>query len=132
MLQGVAMHTILIVDDSRNIREFCRRELSRCGYRILLAQDGVEALKVCDADQPDAIVLDIHMPGLDGLGTLRQIYEKHTDIPVIFHTAHRDDLACSYRDWPVTACVEKSQDLAELKTAIAEALAHIEERRTQS
>jgi CheY-like chemotaxis protein len=126
------LYTILVVDDSRNILDFCRRELAKCGYRIVLAHDGQEALDLCDAAPPDVVVLDIHMPGLDGLGTMRQLSARHTTIPVIFHTAHRDDLACDYRDWPVLACVEKTQDLSELKSAIVDALTHVEEGRKRS
>jgi CheY-like chemotaxis protein len=129
---STALYTILVVDDSKNIREFCRRELEKCAYRVLVAQDGREALDVCDSDAPDLIVLDVRMPGLDGPETVRQLLKRNSTTPVVFHTSHRLDPRLDHCDWPTRACVEKSQDLGELKSAIARTLTEAEQARKSS
>ncbi len=58
---------ILVVDDDRAVRESLRRSLSFNGYSVELAHDGVEALQMIASDRPDALVLDVMMPRLDGL-----------------------------------------------------------------
>lgn len=58
---------ILVVDDDRAVRESLRRSLSFNGYSVDLAEDGVDALNVIANDRPDALVLDVMMPKLDGL-----------------------------------------------------------------
>lgn len=57
---------ILVVDDDRAVRESLRRSLSFNGYSVELAQDGVEALDLIANNRPDAVVLDVMMPRLDG------------------------------------------------------------------
>ena len=58
---------ILVVDDDRAVRESLRRSLSFNGYTVDLAEDGVEALDAIANERPDAVVLDVMMPRLDGL-----------------------------------------------------------------
>lgn len=116
------MATVLFVDDNRNIREFCRRELERSEYRVLVAANGREASEICGEERPDVVVLDIRMPDMDGYATVRVLSERFPDLPVILFTAQVDieDLSCVSRGaW---ACVAKSEDLRDLKTQIALAL----------
>jgi CheY-like chemotaxis protein len=115
------MYTILVADDNRNIREFCRRELERCGYRVLVAEDGRETLEICELGFPDVVVLDLHMPGLDGIETIRRLRSRHPTLPIILHTAHREAIALE--SLPARSCVEKSESLQDLKQAIHGALA---------
>ena len=73
---------ILVVDDDRAVRESLRRSLSFNGYSVDLAQDGVEALDAIANERPDAVVLDVMMPRLDGLEVCRQLRstgDEHTD-----------------------------------------------------
>src|SRR3970040_1363785 len=123
------MHTILVVDDSKNIREFCGRELEKCGYRVLVAAGGREPLNLCDTEFPDVVVLDVRMPGLDGFETIRRLVYRSAALPVIFHTAHREDVRPEELCVPARWCVEKSQDLGELKSAISEALTWMDRER---
>jgi two-component system response regulator MprA len=83
---------ILVVDDDRAVRESLRRSLSFNGYSVALAQDGVEALDAIASDRPDALVLDVMMPRLDGLEVCRQLRSTGDDLPILVLTA-RDSVS---------------------------------------
>lgn len=83
---------ILVVDDDRAVRESLRRSLSFNGYSVELAQDGVEALEAIAGDRPDAVVLDVMMPRLDGLEVCRQLRSTGDDLPILVLTA-RDSVS---------------------------------------
>ncbi|MGW4101564.1 MULTISPECIES: response regulator transcription factor [unclassified Mycobacterium] len=78
---------ILVVDDDRAVRESLRRSLSFNGYSVELAQDGVEALESIANDRPDAVVLDVMMPRMDGLEVCRQLRSTGDDLPILVLTA---------------------------------------------
>ncbi len=83
---------ILVVDDDRAVRESLRRSLSFNGYTVDLAEDGVEALEAITNDRPDAVVLDVMMPRLDGLEVCRQLRSTGDDLPILVLTA-RDSVS---------------------------------------
>lgn len=83
---------ILVVDDDRAVRESLRRSLSFNGYSVDLAQDGVEALEAISSDRPDAVVLDVMMPRLDGLEVCRHLRSTGDDLPILVLTA-RDSVS---------------------------------------
>jgi len=83
---------ILVVDDDRAVRESLRRSLSFNGYSVALAQDGLEALDLIASDRPDALVLDVMMPKLDGLEVCRQLRSTGDDLPILVLTA-RDSVS---------------------------------------
>jgi CheY-like chemotaxis protein len=116
------MQTILFADDHKNIREYCRAALADEGYRVVLARDGVEALEMFYAELPDLAILDISMPRCSGLETLEQIKGLSPQTPVILFTAHDDDCLRDRRALLATACVEKVEDLGELKRIVAHTL----------
>ena len=79
---------ILVVDDERAVRDSLRRALELEGYQIELAGDGREALYRLDSDvQPDAVILDVLMPGLDGLEVCRRLRATGNSVPVLMLTA---------------------------------------------
>lgn len=78
---------ILVVDDDPGVRESLRRSLAFNGYDVELAADGVEALSAVSAQRPDAMVLDVMMPRLDGLETCRRLRASGDDLPVLMLTA---------------------------------------------
>jgi CheY-like chemotaxis protein len=83
------MKTILIAEDRDAARELLNVVLTSAGYRVILAADGEEALK-CAAEFPaDIVLLDIHMPRLDGFGVIQRLraYPAYTRVPVIALTA---------------------------------------------
>lgn len=83
---------ILVVDDDRAVRESLRRSLAFNGYSVELAEDGVEALERIASDRPDAVVLDVMMPRLDGLEVCRRLRSTGDDLPVLVLTA-RDSVS---------------------------------------
>jgi two-component system, OmpR family, response regulator MprA len=84
---------ILVVDDERAVRESLRRALELEGYEIELAGDGSEALQALKDDerQPDAVILDVLMPGVDGLEVCRRVRAAGNTVPVLMLTA-RDEV----------------------------------------
>ncbi|MHC4472855.1 MAG: response regulator, partial [Planctomycetota bacterium] len=105
----------------KNQRLLCQQELEEEGYEVALAADGIEALESVERSRPDAIILDMCMPRMDGIETLSQVVGRDSSIPVIIHSAYS-----SYQDnfmtWSADAYVVKSADLSELKTRLREVL----------
>jgi UDP-3-O-[3-hydroxymyristoyl] N-acetylglucosamine deacetylase len=79
---------ILIVDDEANIRQSLEGVLKDEGYACALAADGANALALLESLQPSLVLLDIWMPGMDGIETLRHMKELHPGIPVIMMSGH--------------------------------------------
>ena len=78
---------ILLVDDDPGVRESLRRSLVFNGYEVALATDGASALAQVAASRPDALVIDVMMPRLDGLEATRALRAAGNDIPVLVLTA---------------------------------------------
>jgi two-component system response regulator MprA len=82
---------VLVVDDDRAVRESLRRSLEFNGYDVALAADGAEALAGIPTIAPDAVVMDVMMPRLDGIETTRALRSAGNDLPILVLTA-RDAL----------------------------------------
>ncbi len=82
---------ILVVDDDAPLREVVRYALAREGHRVLEAADGAQALAVCADQAVDLVVLDVSMPGLDGLETCRRLRATATT-PIVFLSSRDDEL----------------------------------------
>jgi CheY-like chemotaxis protein len=111
------MKRILVVDDEKNICELYRRELEDEGYSVSIAGSGGEALAAIESDPPDLVVLDIQMPGMNGIEALERILGRDKGIPVILNTAYsqyKDD----YTTWGAESYVVKSSDTTRLKEEI--------------
>ena len=80
--------SILIVDDEPSILKSLGGLLSDEGFDVLTASNGYQALKVTDSESPDLVLLDIWMPGIDGIETLKQIKKENPFIPVVIITGH--------------------------------------------
>ena len=74
---------ILVVDDDESIRTIYNHILSREGYDVYTALDGIEAVAKTSAILPDLIILDLIMPEQEGIETLLQLHSKHPNIPVV-------------------------------------------------
>jgi two-component system response regulator ChvI len=86
-----AIPTIALVDDDRNILTSLSIALEAHGYRINTYTNGLAALDGFQAERPDLAILDIKMPRMDGIETLRQLREK-SDLPVIFLTSKEEEI----------------------------------------
>lgn len=80
------MH-ILVVDDDQAVRDSLARSLQYNGYEVSTAVDGVEALAKLAASRPDAVIMDVMMPRLDGLDTTRMLRANGNDVPILVLTA---------------------------------------------
>ncbi|PSL03667.1 two-component system response regulator MprA [Haloactinopolyspora alba] len=83
---------VLVADDDPSVRESLRRSLTFNGYQVELATDGEEALQSITAATPDAVVLDIMMPRMDGLAACRALRAAGNDLPILMLTA-RDEVS---------------------------------------
>ncbi len=115
------MATVLVVDDDRHLQMLYEQELQRAGYDVLLASNGAAALETVANQNVDVVVLDIAMPGMDGVEVLTKLLDMNRQLPVILNTAYasfQDD----FMTWAAEAYVVKSSDLTELLKAIEKAL----------
>jgi two-component system alkaline phosphatase synthesis response regulator PhoP len=81
---------VLVVDDDVKTVELVKLYLNRDGYRVLTAYEGKEALRMAQENHPDLIVLDLMLPGMDGLEICKAIREE-SDVPIIMLTARTTD-----------------------------------------
>ncbi|SBW07229.1 DNA-binding response regulator in two-component regulatory system with PhoR (or CreC) [uncultured delta proteobacterium] len=90
----MAEATILIVEDEKDIRELLAYSLAREGFTVLEADNGVTALSLAAMKRPDLVILDLMLPGMDGLGVCRQMQRDPAtaDIPVIMLTAKGEEV----------------------------------------
>ncbi|MEN3008556.1 response regulator [Pseudothermotoga sp.] len=112
---------ILIVDDEENIRLLLSEELADEGYEVETAANGDECLEKFDKKKFDLVVLDIEMPGKNGIEVAGQLRKDQPGLKIVLLTAYshyKYDLA----SWAADAYVVKSADLTELKHTIEELL----------
>lgn len=83
---------ILVVDDDQELRDLLREYLTRQGMAVSVLHDGATLERRLERERPDLIVLDLMMPGVDGLSALRALRASGDDIPVIMLTARADDV----------------------------------------
>ncbi len=81
------MARILVIEDSIYQRTKLSRLLEMNGHQVLQASDGNEGLLTAATSEPDCILLDLVMPGMNGIEVLRALHDKHIAVPVIVHTA---------------------------------------------
>ena len=82
---------ILVVDDDNLLRRSLSLQLEQAGYQVSPAENAEDGLAIAQRDRPDLILLDIGLPGMDGLEAMRQ-FQKDMDVPIIFVTARRREL----------------------------------------
>jgi CheY-like chemotaxis protein len=113
------MKTVLYADDNQEIIEIVKLTVERAGYQLLTARDGGEAVHICQEQNPDMVLMDINMPGLNGFDAVRQLREDGFNNPVIFLTASeiRQDRDAAY----AAGCddfVLKTADMAEVENVV--------------
>jgi DNA-binding response OmpR family regulator len=83
--------TVLVVDDDRHIVQLVSLYLTKAGYRVISARDGAEAMRKVRGLDPDLLLLDIMLPGQDGLEICRTL-RRHSDLPIVMLTARSSDI----------------------------------------
>ena len=109
--------TVLIADDENSIRKLYERELSEEGYNVVPASTSKEAIQSTRDSRPDVVVIDIQMPGMDGIEAMGRLLEENNELPIIINTAY-SSYSNSFLSWPADAYLIKSADLTELKETI--------------
>ena len=119
------MAKVMIVDDEANLRRLYRESLERDGYAVITANSAEDCLRQLDDEAPDLVVLDVRMPGMDGLEALGRILERRPRMPVVLNSAFS-----SYRDnflsWTADAYLVKSSDVGPLRRTVRELLGRSE------
>jgi CheY-like chemotaxis protein len=112
---------ILLVDDEDDFRETLRDRLQMRGYTVEAAPAGEKGLEIFKQNDFDVVVLDIRMPGMDGLEAMGRILEENNEIPVVINTAY-SAYKDSFLSWCAEAYVTKSSDLTHLKETVRKIL----------
>jgi DNA-binding response OmpR family regulator len=113
--------TLLIADDDKNLALLYEQELTDEGYRVEVVHNARQAIDHVEQSPPDLLVLDIRMPGMDGIEALSHILGKNNLLPVILNTAYTN-YKDNFMTWAADAYVVKSSDLTELKNTIRDVL----------
>jgi two-component system, response regulator, stage 0 sporulation protein F len=111
------MKKVLVADDEQSIRKLYERELKKEGYEVLFASNGQEAIQMVRSGRPDLIVMDIRMPGMDGIEAMSRILEENNELPIVINTAY-SSYKENFLSWSADAYLTKSADLSELKGTI--------------
>ncbi|MCM8832029.1 MAG: response regulator [Candidatus Omnitrophica bacterium] len=82
---------VLICDDEADFRELLHFWLESKGYTPILTSNGEEAIRIIQSENPDIVFMDLHMPILDGVETIKRIRSFNKDIPIIMISAYVDD-----------------------------------------
>ena len=118
------MPTILLVEDEANQRLLYRMELEDEGYQVVTAGNGREALQEAQRTRPDLVVLDLRMPGMDGLEALHRMLALNQSLPVIIHSAY-ETYKDNFMTWAADAYVVKSTNVDVLKAEIRQVLSRL-------
>ena len=115
------MKKLLIVDDEKHLRLLYKTEFEAEGYQVHTAADAHEALASFERERYDLIILDIRMPGMDGVEALGKFLGRDNKIPVIINSAF-DSYKDNFMSWAADSYVIKNPDLTELKQKVKDSL----------
>jgi len=119
----VFMKQLLIVDDQQGIRLLLNEVFKREGYTTFLAANGIEALDITERVKPDGVLLDMKIPGMDGIEILKRIKTRTPEVPVLMMTAYGElDLIKEAMDLGASHYFTKPFDIYELRDAVNEML----------
>ena len=115
------MPKILIIEDEKNLRLLYQQDFERDGFEVVTAATAAEGLAMVQDEAPDLVVMDIRLPGMDGLEAMSRLLDKNPKIPVILNSAY-SSYKDSFMSWSADAYVVKSADTGELRTRVRELL----------
>ena len=117
------MKSILIVDDQPGIRMLLEEVFSKEGYRTLTAGSGKEALDVFAVERPDLVLLDMKIPGMDGIEILKRMKQECERVQVVMMTAYGElDLVEEAKTWGAVRHFTKPFDVFELRETVKKLL----------
>lgn len=117
------MHRVLVVDDERHIRWVVSRALKTEELEVIEFENGTDFLENMERHRPDLVILDLKMPGIDGLEVLQRVKERQKDLPVIMITAHGTiETAIEAMKMGAHDYITKPFDIDELKIQVSRAL----------
>ncbi len=117
------MTKILVIDDDASDRDLLAAVLTKRGYEVILADNGGTGLMLCHRRTPDAVVLDLNMPGIDGRSLLRQLRILHPTLPVVVFSGHStEEIEQEMLNQGATACIQKAFSVDQLGSALQEVL----------
>jgi DNA-binding response OmpR family regulator len=111
------MARILLVDDDESLCLLYRTEFEADGYEIEVVHNGYEALDKLEKENFDLVILDIRMPGMDGISSLEKIAVKKRDLAVLINSAY-SNYKDNFLTWLAEDYIIKSADLEELKEKV--------------
>src|SRR5881296_4778816 len=79
---------LLVADDNEVAQRLCKRVLEKAGYSVLIAADGLQAVDIALSQRPTMILMDVAMPGIDGLEAMRRIKADVPSMPIVIASAH--------------------------------------------
>lgn len=112
---------LLIIDDDTNMRELLELEFTDHGYTVLTAENAFDGMRILKDEHADLVILDIKMPGMDGIEALEKIVSIKRELPVVIHSAYSHHKE-NYLTWSAVAYVTKSGNLDELIRTVANQL----------
>ncbi|WP_203363480.1 response regulator [Bacillus sp. REN10] len=116
---------ILIVDDQFGIRILLNEVLQKAGYETFQAANGVQALEIAEEHQPDLVLLDMKIPGMDGIEILKRLKEKNSDIRVIIMTAYGElDMIQEAKNLGALTHFAKPFDIDDIRETVKEYIAY--------
>ena len=116
------MTKILVIDDDARDRGLLVAVLEERGYEVILADNGGAGLTLCHRRTPDAVVLDLNMPGIDGRTILRQLRILHPTLPVVVFSGRTEEVEQEMLNQGATAFIQKAFSLDQLGPALQEVL----------
>jgi len=122
---------VLVIDDNEDFTKMTTSWLRSKGYEHITASDGSTGVRLVKEENPDIVILDLRMPGMDGIETLKEIRSFNKEVPVIVISAYVNDPS-TYKilSYGISGVFYKGQDFEEMSPLLESAL-RLSKRRTE-
>jgi DNA-binding response OmpR family regulator len=113
------MPKILVIEDEKNLRILYKQDLERDGFVVVTAATAPEGLAMLETEEPDLVVMDIRLPGMDGLEAMSRVLDRSPKLPIVLNSAY-SSYKDSFMSWSADAYVVKSADTSDLRARVKE------------
>jgi two-component system, response regulator, stage 0 sporulation protein F len=113
------MAKILVIEDEKNLRILYKQDLERDGFDVVTAATAPEGLAMLETEDPDLVVMDIRLPGMDGLEAMSHLLDQRPKLPIVLNSAY-SSYKDSFMSWSADAYVVKSADTGDLRARVKE------------